>query len=382
MKRFFLFAAVAVTAITACTKNELASENIGNEISFQAANYVTATKLAGAEFPKTETFGTYAWTAGTAGTFFIQNNVVSYNATKDVWTTATPYYWPKNQSVDFFSYYPYHEGGNLPTVTANQITYSNVDFSLATRQVDFMYADKAVGYTDNANQVEDGQSARGGVPTFFRHAGAKVKVNVVLGENEKHETVSDTYTKWEVELTEVVLSGLYVKGSCVLNLSSTDNGIISWTKPQDATNTYYVWDPDTSLTNDTENTLFKNVQHYNLVSGTGVNVIPEFYALPQVLAADQQKIALKVNIKAYRKIGAAAEYPTDPYLTQTGKVVSADLLIDTGTPGTSVFAWQMNQAITYDITLGPAGQQITFDPAVDAWDAHNYATSIDISLGL
>jgi len=389
MKRFFLFAAMAATVLVSCTKSELTPVAKNNAISFLAANYVSGTKaITGSEFPTTETFGAYAWTAGTSGEYFINNEVVSYSSTNDVWTTATPYYWPKNQSVDFFCYYPVNTAG-IPSVAQNQIKYENIDFGAASNQVDFMYADKAVGFTDNANMVEDGtQSARGGVPTYFRHAGAKVKVNVILGDNEKEDTVSGTKTKWDVTVSEVILSGLYTKGSCTLNLSSSDNGVIAWTKPMDASNSYYVWTPVTSVTNDVDNTRYKDVQVRNLVKGVGQTAIPEFFTLPQVLEAGQQKISLKVTIKAYRMTKDAttgeypSAYPSEPYLTQENKVFSADLLIDTGNANTSVFAWEMNQAITYNITLGPAGQQITFDPAVDAWDPKTYGTNIDISLGM
>ena len=372
MKKFF-FIAVAVVAMAACSKTEVNPVAENNAISFQTATAVT--KVTGSVFPQDQTFGVYAWTEGTTGEYFIENKEVSYNATANIWTTATPYYWPKNQTVDFFCYYPYNVAGTVPTVTKTQITYTDIDFT--ANQVDLMYADKAVGYTDNANQVEDGQNAYEGVPTVFRHAGAKLKVNVILGENEKTEAVTGTKTRWSVVLKQVVLTGIYTKGTCVLNLSSTDNGIIPWTKPVDA-NGYSVWTPDVTLTNDEDNTLYKDVQNRNLVKGEGQLVIPEIYVLPQTLAAGQQKIALTVDITTERQLPGETTWTTA--LVQTGKVVSANLLIDTADPNTSVFAWQMNQAITYNITLGPAGKQITFDPAVIDWDPKTYSTNIDLDI--
>jgi hypothetical protein len=372
MKKFF-FIAVAAMAIAACAKTEVDGPAT-SAISFQPVNQLN-TKVTGSVFPTDDTFGTYAWTDGTAGEYFIENQEVSFNATGNFWSTATPYYWPKNQTVDFFSYYPYNVTGAVPQVAKTQIKYNDIDFTAT--QKDLMYADKAVGYTDNANQVEDGQNAFEGVPTIFRHAGAKVKVNIILGENSKTEAVTGTETKWDVQLKQVVLSGIYTKGSVTLNLSSTGTGIIPWTKPVDA-NGYSVWTPDATITNDEDNTLYKDVQVRDLVKGVGQNVIPEFYALPQVLVADQQKIALTVKITTYRKLANETEFTQ--VLVQDNKVVSADLLIDTQDLNTSVFAWQMNQAITYNITLGPAGKQITFDPAVDAWDAKTYATNIDLDI--
>ncbi|MBO4434189.1 MAG: fimbrillin family protein [Bacteroidales bacterium] len=371
MKKFFMVLAGAALMFAACSKTEVKNAQ-NNVIGFQPANQV-ATKVTGSVFPTTETFGTYAWTVGTTGEFFIENDEVAFDAASSVWTTATPYYWPKNQSVDFFSYYPYNASGAVPAVTANQISYTNVDFSAT--QVDIMYADKAVGYTDNANQVEDGQNAYEGVPTIFRHAGSKVKINVILGENEKTEG-DGTITKWEVTLKSVLLYGLYIKGSCVMNLSDASaTGIVPWTKPQDADGNY-VWAVDNTLTNATDNSLYNDVQVRNLVKNVGQTVIPETYMLPQALVAGQQKIRLTFDVVTYRKAPGAADFVQ--YLTQTDIVADADLLIDTGNLNTSILAWQMNQNIVYNITIGPAGKQITFDPAIDNWENKTVATNIEL----
>lgn len=378
MKKF-IFIAVAAMAMAACAKTELKTSD--NLIAFQPYNQVN-TKVTGTVFPTTETFGTYAWTEGTTGEYFIDNKEVSF--TDGVWTTATPYYWPKGQSVDFFCYYPYNTAGTIPTVTKTKLTYTDIDFS--TTQKDIMYADKAVGYTDNADQVEDGQNAYEGVPTIFRHAGCKVKINVILGENEKTET-DGTVTKWDVTLKSVVLSGLYYKGSCVLNLASTPTtGLVAWTKPQD-TDGYYVWAANTELTNDVTNSLYTDVQVRHLVKNEGVTVIGTsqgnnqydgIFVLPQTLDATKQKINFVFDVVTYRKAPGATDFVQA--LTQNDMALSAPLRIDTGTPSTSVFAWQMNQSIVYNITIGPAGKQITFDPAIDNWENKTYSTNIELEI--
>lgn len=378
MKKFF-FIAVAAMAMAACAKTEVKTPD--TLIAFKPFSQVN-TKVTGTVFPTTETFGTYAWTAGTTGAFFIENKEVSF--ANGVWTTATPYYWPKGQSVDFFSYYPFNPAGNVPQVQDNKLTYSDIDFS--TTQVDLMYADKAVAYTDNADQVEDGQNAYEGVPTIFRHAASKVKVNVILGENEKTEA-DGTVTKWEVTLKSVILSGIYYKGDCVLNLATSPaSGLVSWTKPQDAAGNY-VWTANTSLTNDVNNSLYTDVQVRHLVKNEGVTVIGAslganqydgIYMLPQTLVAGQQKINFVFDVVTYRKAPGATDFVQA--LTQNDVALSANLLIDTGTPATSVFAWQMNQSIVYNITIGPAGKQITFDPAIDNWENKTYATNIELEI--
>ena len=131
MKKLF-FIAVAAMAIAACTKTEVNTPQ--NLISFQPASQLN-TKVTGSVFPQTETFGAFAWTAGTSTTYFIDNNVVSFS--NGQWSTATPYYWPKNQTVDFFCYYPFDTAGSNPTVVSEtQIKY-DVDFSKASSQVKY-----------------------------------------------------------------------------------------------------------------------------------------------------------------------------------------------------------------------------------------------------
>ena len=365
MKKLFYFAAAAM-AIAACTKTEVNDVETLNAISFQPASQVS-TKVTGAEFPKTDSFGTYAWTAGTTGEYFINNEEVSF--VNDVWTTATPYYWPKNQSVDFFSYYPYNATGAVPTVTKTKINYNDVNYE--STQLDIMYADKAVAFTDNADQVEDGQSALTGVPTFFRHAGAKVKVNVILGVNTKEET-DGTVTKWEVTLKSCVLSGLYIQGSCELTLSDENaTGLVAWNKP-----TGNVWTNNT-VTNDQTIEMYRSRQVYNLVPNQGVEAISTFYVLPQTLTAGQQRINLVFDVETYRKAPGATEFTK--VLTQTDIAAATDLRINTSDLN-QILAWQMNQNITYNITIGPAGKQITFDPAIDAWENKTVSTNIELEI--
>ena len=384
MKKVFFIAAAALM-MAACTKTELRTPM--NVISFQPASQLT--KVSGSVFPQNETFGTYAWTEGTAGEFFIENKEVSFM--NGVWTTATPYYWPKSQPVDFFSYYPYNVAGTVPTVTANKLTYTDIDFSQT--QVDIMYADKAVGFTDNADQVQDdAQNAFTGVPTIFRHAGAKVKVNLILGENEKTET-DGTVTKWEVTLKGTQLSGIYYKGSCELNLATTpETGLVPWVKPTQNVGTaaepndVCVWTPDVTLTNGEDNSLYNDKQVRALVKNEGVTVIGNalgndqydgIYMLPQALAAGQQKISFTFKVVTYRKAPGATDFVE--VLTQDNVVLSADLLINTN-DANQILAWQMNQSIVYNITIGPAGKQITFDPAIDAWESKTVSTNIELQI--
>ena len=383
MKKVLVIAAAAIM-MAACTKTEVMGPQ--NVISFQPANQLT--KVDGSVFPTDQTFGTYAWTEGTVGEYFIENKEVSF--ANGVWSTANAYFWPKNQTVDFFSYYPYNVSGAVPTVSKTQIAYNGIDFS--TTQVDIMYADKAVGYTDNADQVQDGQNAFTGVPTIFRHAGSKVKINVILGENEKTEN-DGTVTKWDVTLKSTQLSGIYYKGDCVMALADTPTtGLVPWVKPTQnvgtdtAPNYVNVWTPDQTLTNSEANSLYNDNHVVELVKNQGVTVIGNalgndqydgIYMLPQALAAGQQKITFKFDVVTYRKAPGATEFVQT--LTQNNVTLSADLIIDTNNEN-QILAWQMNQSIVYNITIGPAGKQITFDPAIDAWESKTVSTNIELEI--
>lgn len=369
MKKFF-FIAVAVMAMAACSRTEMNDVVRNNAINFQTATGLN-TKVTGAVFPVTETFGTYCWTNGTDGTLFIDNDEVAYDGNHNIWTTThNTYYWPKNGSLDFISYYPYGMEGI--TVAKNQIDYA-IDFW--TNTDDIMYADKAVGFTDNANEVKDGtetaaQSGYEGVPTIFRHAATKVRVVVVLGENEKTEAATGTKTKWNVKLNKVQLTNIHSKGTCSLTLSNTTaTGIVGWVKP-----TGEVWTVDQNVVRTYESNC-----NQNLVLGVGCTAIDYKYMLPQALTTNQEKVYLDVDIDTYRA-AAGQEYPTEPTLHQSNVIVSTDLLVRDNNGIAIVDSWKMNQAITYTITLGPAGKQITFDPATANWENKAYDTNIELDI--
>ena len=361
MKRFFLMVAVAVTAIAACSKTELApSAAQDNTIGFLPANYLT--KVDGPTFPTDETFNTYAWTAGTAGTYFMDDVTIVYDAANDLWKPTTAYYWPgNNQAVDFFSYYPSGMAGL--TVAANQISYTDIDF--AHTQADIMYADKAVKFTQNTTTY-----GHTGVPTFFRHATAKVQFYAILGTSEKTET-DGTKTRWEVVLKGVNLSGVYTKGSVTMPLAtSPTEGLVQWTLPTDN-----VWTPDASVVNQDYDTKYNNSQHYTMATGKGILVIPEFYVLPQTLVAGQQQVTLVFDIRTYRTPVGGAE---SLVLTQEDVTVTADLV------NANIPSWQMSHFITYTITINPTGsydpKPIYFDPAVDKWVTEEATTAINLNL--
>ena len=178
MKRFTLILAAAALVVASCTKSELSPGNSGRAIKFMPASSLS-TKVEGAVFPENENFGVYAWTAGTPSEYFMDDVTVTYNAEENLWRPITTYYWPGNQTVDFFCYYPTSFTGL--TVGEDHISISN---DYASSQLDILYANKAVGFRDNTYNY-----GYYGVPTLFNHAGARLAVNAVLTADEATDQI-------------------------------------------------------------------------------------------------------------------------------------------------------------------------------------------------
>lgn len=372
MKKILAITMAAALMAVACSKVEVAP-SAEHAIAFQTVNAMTKVGIDGTVFPTTESFGAYAWAAGTVGTYFMNNEKVSYNASTNQWKPSTTYYWPKNTSVDFICYYPYNMSGIA--IAENQVKYTGID--VEANQIDIMYADKAVGYTDNVDEVDNGTSVFEGVPTVFHHSLAKVRVIVALAYNHKEEA-DGTVTDWAVTVNSLSLNDFYKAGDCTLNLASSPaTGIVGWEKPADADGNY-VWTPDGTTTD--KNGTFSGA----ITPGSDYESIAEFFVLPQTLAAGQQKISIGLTVNTTRN-GAA-------FLNETF-TKSADLYIAT------LPAWQMNQIITYKILVSPTASDgdggnpgtpvdpsdpdlsdatITFDPAVNGWENIGVETVIKI----
>jgi hypothetical protein len=366
MKKLIIFLSIAAVMASACTKVVSSSVEKGNKITFQTVAGLNTKAITGTAFPTTETFSTYAWAEGTVGEYFMDNVTIEYNATEDQWMPfGETFYWPKNTTVDFISYYP--TGLNGITVEKDKITYSGID--VYTLQNDIMYADKAAGFSDNQDLVDNSVNGFTGVPTIFRHALAKVKFIVELNYNHKEEA-DGTVTDWEVTVNSASISGIYTTGEAVFNLSSTPTvGVIPWEKP--AGN---VWTPDGTVAT------INGLSNTAITPGTDYTAVDEVYVLPQALAAAQQKVTINLTIKTIRN-GAA-------FLNETFDKV-ADLYIGT------LPAWEINHVYTYRVKLSPTASNgnggqpidpsdpsggvdpnnpdlsdaiISFDPAVDGWE--------------
>lgn len=366
MNKYLIIPLAAIAMLASCSKVQTAGEKTERAISFQAAGYATKLGITGTQLPTSESFGVYAWTDNTSGPYFMDNEVVSFQE-DELWKTATPYYWPPTQTVDFFCFYP----AKMKELTVDKTKITFAAYDVASTQQDVMYADKAVGFADNPENVPSSVSGYDGVPAMFHHALAKLSIKVVLAYNHKEE-VDGTVTDWSVTVNSMSLKGVFKKGDCELVLADTPEiGLVAWNRPSGN-----VWTHDDSL-----------IEEKNLLNAAteldvdkAITALPEMFVLPQTLAAGQQQVALNVTIKT-RRNGA-------DFLTETYDVVR-DLLV----PG-SLEAWQMNHSLTYSLSFNPlrsgvadpvdpddpdlTDATICFAPAAGGWDAVDVAAVINL----
>ena len=376
MKRYILISAIAVAAITACSKSQISAPE--REITFQTARYMGGvTKAAPADYKDEYAavpFGAFAWYKGVSASDnadFMTNQKVSF--TDPVWRPeGTTYYWPKSGSIDFICYSPYTADGTnapLPTITEDSIAYPAWDVA-AHPDVDVMYADKVTGLTNNVRTYY-----YDGVPTLFHHALAKVNFQIKAAYTEVTDPETGTKTKWDIEVESVKVNNVLSSGSFTLNLNGT-----SWDKPADS-----VWTPDGTTTDlDLDLSSVANP----LVDGTVYNLDSDVFVMPQTLTGGNQEVVIKVTITTYRDINDGNGYVQ--VLQENGVEIQGNL------SGGTMDAWKMNQNVTYSFNFAPSlGTTTTddtdgdgipdviptivyFDPAVDEWENVTVSAGINI----
>ena len=89
--------------------------------------------------------------------------------------------------------------------------------------------------------------------------------------------------------------------------------------------------------------------------------------MPQTLD-DDNDFTLSYKVETY--YGSEAT----PYMTETFKVTGKiQTLVNT------ITSWNKNTKITYNITIDPVGNKVTFDPAVEEWGTEEGTLAIPLS---
>ena len=403
MKKYFIFAAVALVASAACTKTSLDQEATPDSpVTFQAANYAAQTKAG--EVSVLNDFNEFKCkgflhaegidlnsdgTIITSGTgkpsyqnFFGANGVTikPYGSNGTALTGLTSastgisywapegheYYWPKS-TVSYINFVGWYGEGNAPnndptityTYTSSKWTaslaWSFSNTTVGATGSNLLYSDMAWRYNDNPNAEYKKNGLANdykGVPMLFHHALAQINVKAYIDGTDiaagtTAGTVTDGTATWTVKLKDVVITPIYTGGT--LNLTNEDPGTTSrqawsgtgWTVGSTAGN-YTVAGP----------TAVAEISK-PAANGTTGDVIAKTCVLPQSLAS--VNLTFKLYIKTEYTGGTYNEEELSFSIPFTG---------DTTNLGTA--AWAQNTKYTYYLKINPSQKTVRFDPALQA----------------
>lgn len=365
MKRFFL-AALAVAAIASCAKNEVNEVSDNNQITFQTVvGPNTKALIDGTTYATTDpSFGTFAYYNATGETFptsadlYIPESEVEYNNSLTAWTTATPYYWPKNGSLTFFSFSPWDINSSVACDATNGIVITDWDVD-ANQTVDVMVADVQTDQTANSSH-----GGYNGVPTIFRHKLSQI-VNITFQTDKPYNAADGVagspYVAGDklffinyVKFNDLEQTGTYTSGN---EVNGTNLG--SWALPTSPSYDHdYAW-----FTEDTEcDTEFNTGTSVNGMANNYLLLMPQEYD-DNVDPEAVSNIEIKYTIRTYTD---ASNHSDD---VVTAHVSMYDIF------SSSSNALAMNKKVTINFTIGV--NQIYWAPSVEAWGTETGAATIN-----
>lgn len=266
MKKALIIAAAAL-AMASCAKVNVDNtaknqqKEIDTPIAFEAYNYVSQTKAAGANelrFYLGGEFKVFSFYSSTkwedlddeipANSKFIYGDNVAWRAANDyvtsnAWRTEDTYYWPKSGTLSFFAYYP-AAVSDYATVAKKSEGVKFTDYAVL-ETVKAQYAngrvktgkivdengkfpgttdyEETIGITDDINDLlvadsqidqtvnKDGIYYTKGVPMLFRHKLAKVKIQAKQAKKPENGKIVDG--KFRIIINSISIDNIHLKGS-------------------------------------------------------------------------------------------------------------------------------------------------------------------------
>lgn len=414
MKKYFILAAAALVASAACTKTGLDIDNNAGpsyKVGFEVANYAAQTKanvaLTNADDALYQ-FHTYAYQFPKVGdpVDFMNTNIFAWdNATPAAkvttgtsiysWAPEDDYFWPKTGWINFYSYAGTQNPAESVSADKKTVTLSYTDATIASTD-NIMVADAALRF--NANQstyAVDGTEGSGhvttGVPTLFRHMLAKLYIDVKIQIPAAKQSAN---TSWKVQ----VLDGYDIDGNSTISdaekslIIPVNQGTLTlvnadalaadaalntttqqWTRTQTGADVVSGWKPGST----TEKIQLTQANILTLP----VNLL-ESASTEQLLAWRTVMPQLTDNVALQLVYKVQALHDTTVFMEEirtVGIEVAADIHDLTG----SIAQWESNKKITYHIIIDPVSEKVTFDPAVEEYDAieANASDVININQG-
>ncbi len=396
MKKYIVIAIAACVALAACTKNEVKPVAVDQEITFETAVYKASSKalISTTNYPNTATFGTVAYRESSGTPKYFGPAEVSYNSSKNYWSTTPAYYWPKNDALTFMSYspYKYQESDSSPVITVtdsyNQLSIADYDVA-AHQETDLMVAEIQKG--QKANKTQDGGTWQKGVPTVFHH-----KLSQIVAINFQTVDTQDPSTKKdfanghdgskqkpyqagdqqfflnEVSLCKTCFTGsyeyTYVDASSAVTKDEWTKGstivdkTMWFTEPSALQNVYGKFMGGEIVPHRTDNIGNQATNNYILILPQTF----ESYTLGKESTVPH--IYIKYTVRTY--------YANNKLNTDNDGF--SDETIETVVPLYDIHStdhtWAMNKQITYNFNL--TKQRIYWDPQVVNWDSESHTVKI------
>lgn len=305
MKKFYVFAAVAIAALASCTKSEVVYNQGQQEIGFrQFTGSMTKTNTNLSELVGgPTTMGVFAHiNASNPYKEYFSNAKFEKTTSGNVWGGNPKRYWPIQDKLDFVLYAPYQETGVGYNLNDDKKLTVNIANNSSEPQIDYLYGKvwyDGIGKTNSP------------VSVVLKHALSKVTINVAANED-------GIFT-----VSSVLLKDTYQAGAYEVSYTTGDDHTPSSVTPSGSkVDMQFVasspWTPTTTVTSCTASKL--------------------------VVPSEQTSIVLTYKMKG-----------SETALTATVNLAST----------VPVATWDTGKHYTYNITLN--ADEILFDPEVEDW---------------
>ena len=366
MKKFIFFGIAAIAALASC--KQVTIDEPERAISFEVASYMPQTRAQGNNFEAEcgTYFFTNAWYTPASGDVQHYMDDLQISLAGGKWAPADAYYWPRSGSINFFSY-----------ASKNDLASSELDPGDAVYGTTFKITGHTVAADDNImiadavyNATKDAHNADGtaitddltsgtdsayqGVPTMFRHLLAQISFNIGLAT----QNPTTGSTNFKAVVTNAELVKVANKGDITLTAGASGTGLNTqpWSPASDGTVVGWTnasGESTISLSNSTPLTLAAGASAGNIEI-----FLTNYSVLPQALS---DAVVLNITFDLQTLHG------TTVYAEEKDLTVSAKLNVAKNASNVAVASWNMNQRITYNVTIDPVTETVTFDPAVAPW---------------
>lgn len=362
MKKYFILAAAALVAMCACTKNEV---NIPDEeISFEVANYASATKADPAVLESNTDFAVYAYMHGLQVSWALadfasysvyMNNVTIKHQSDGKWAADSKYYWPKTGQLSFLGYSPAAANGKVSSdgivfenfaIGITPGGYTNAGWAKANNNYDLMWSNEDESKEKTVADATTNTYGHAGVPMLFHHALANL--NFKAGYTEMIGTTNGD--------PENAFIGVQINSLELVDVISKG------TFKSDATEQWTLSTTDKAT---------PNFGTMKIEAGTASTVTAANYNAKAVEYLIIPQGAKKLVVK-YQFITSATKTVDGVTSNVLSDVVTFEQelkdVYDTATPAQKIANWAVETKYTYTLTFCPVGDTpITFDPSVNNW---------------